>query len=66
MKTRLNYYTATVEQIAAHFETVTRQAISAVRKHHKEDAAMTEKLNKALELTKLNRLKAKLLKLENK
>jgi hypothetical protein len=60
MKKRLNYYTATIEQIAEHFDTVSRAAISSVRKNHKGEVELSQKLDKALELMYLNRLKRKI------
>lgn len=64
MKKRLNYYTATVEAIAEHFCTVSRQSISSARKNHAHEPEVIDKLNKAVELMKLNRLKSKITELE--
>ena len=52
-RTNFNYVTATVAEIAEHFKTCSRQNIYAVRKSHKDDVSMTEKLNEALTIFKI-------------
>ncbi len=58
---KFNYQLATVEQITLHLATVTRQALSLVRKYYKDDEVVLTKINQAAEVAYRN---AKIVRLQ--
>lgn len=49
---RFDYRYATAEEIAEYFEVCSRACISSVRRNHKDDPIMNEKLEKAYTIFK--------------
>lgn len=53
---KFSYTTSTVQQIAEHFNSSTRQTVFAIRKHYKDDEDMTSKLDDAFKLARKMKL----------
>lgn len=51
-----NYLTASIVEIAQHFQSSSRQAIYSVQKAHADDSVMTTKLKEALLMYKIAKL----------
>lgn len=58
--TKFCYQTASVESIAAHFVTLTRQAVWLVKNYYKDDSTTLQKLLQAEKQAKLEIKKKKL------
>jgi len=57
---RLNYHTATIEEMAKHMLTISRAAVSSAKQHHKDNPEILEKIEKAIKLWKVLKLELKL------
>jgi hypothetical protein len=50
---RFNYQSSSVEQIASHLQTVTRQALSLVKRYYKDNPVVLCKIEQAAKIAKL-------------
>lgn len=57
---KFNYQAASVEEVAQHYKTASRQVIYQTRKAYEHDGAMLDKLDKAVIMAKIARLQDEL------